>query len=172
MRAPASERRLDWIVDHLDLRPGHHVVEIGGGHGIAASRVLERIGPEGRYLGIDRSEKMTAAARSRNEAAVAEGRARFEVADLLGARVPRASQDRIFAARVATLAKPEALAVALGWLVADGRLYLAFDHPDAARTSDSAADAVQAAGMLGATVVDVRRTVIDGNEVALVVVAP
>jgi cyclopropane fatty-acyl-phospholipid synthase-like methyltransferase len=172
MGAPASERRLDWIIDQLDLAPGHHVVEIGGGHGVAASMVLERIGADGRYLGIDRSAKMTEAARTRNEVAVAGGRARFEVADLLSADVAPSTQDRVFACRVAAMARPDPLRTALGWLAPGGRLALAFDHPEPDRTERSVADAIDAAGARGAHVVDVRRTDLDTGCVALVLLAP
>lgn len=73
--ASASARQT-WIVEQLPLRPADHVVELGCGHGVAATAICERL-TSGRYLGLDRSATMIAAATRRNEAHVAEGRARF-----------------------------------------------------------------------------------------------
>lgn len=160
--------RLDWIVDQLDVRPGQRVVEIGGGHGVGATAVLARLGPDGRLLGIDRSEKMVAAAQTRNAEAVAEGRARFVVADLVDATVEAGSQDRIFACRVAALAEAGPLAVALSWLAPGGTLALAFDDPDPARTT-RLADAASANGeAAGGRVVGTSRVVLPAGEVVVV----
>ena len=130
--------RLEVVVERLALDDGDDVAEIGCGHGVAATLVLDRL-TAGTYTGIDRSAKMIAAATRRNAVAVSAGRATFVVAAIeqAGAIGP---VDCLFAARVAALTRPRGLAAARQLLRPGGRLLLAFDAPDGARAR-SAADA-------------------------------
>ena len=49
----------------LDLRPGDTVLDVGCGTGLSFGPLLERVGPEGRVIGIDPSPEMLALARRR-----------------------------------------------------------------------------------------------------------
>jgi len=71
-RASERQRR---AVEELDIQPGDRVLELGCGHGVAASLVCDKLGPGGHLTAIDRSPKMIEAASSRNAEHVAAGRA-------------------------------------------------------------------------------------------------
>ena len=73
--------RLRSVVEQLDLRPDDRVLEIGCGHGVAATLVCELL-ESGHLTAVDRSAKMIEAARRRNAAYVEAGRAEFLVAAL------------------------------------------------------------------------------------------
>jgi ubiquinone/menaquinone biosynthesis C-methylase UbiE len=120
--------RLRAVVDRLDLRPGHRVLEIGCGHGVAATLVCERL-TTGRLTAIDRSPKMIAAAERRNAAAVAAGRAEFLVASLEDAELGDRRFDRILAVRVGLFHREPARARALAerWLAPGGVLLSEYD---------------------------------------------
>jgi ubiquinone/menaquinone biosynthesis C-methylase UbiE len=105
------------------------VLEIGCGHGVAATFVLERLGPDGTYVAVDRSAKMIEAARTRN---AGDGRAEFLVAELedlspLGDR----RFDAVFAVRVGLFHRePErARALVEPWLAPGGSIRSFFDPP-------------------------------------------
>jgi ubiquinone/menaquinone biosynthesis C-methylase UbiE len=70
--------RLREILERLDIRPDDRVLEIGCGHGVAATFVCERL-ETGRLTAIDRSQKMIDAAERRNAPFVQAGRAEFLV---------------------------------------------------------------------------------------------
>jgi trans-aconitate methyltransferase len=131
--------RLTWAVETLGVGPGDRVLEIGCGHGVAATLVCDRLGG-GHLTAIDRSAKMIATAARRNAEHVEAGRATFEVAVLERAELePRAFQIA-FAVNVAALWRHAAdtLPVVRNALAPGGRLavfHRAPGWPDAAATA-------------------------------------
>jgi ubiquinone/menaquinone biosynthesis C-methylase UbiE len=118
--------RLRRVVDRLDLRPEHRVLEIGCGHGIAATMVCER---GCRLTAIDRSPKMVEAAARRNAAYVEAGRAEFLLGTLEELDLGDRRFDRIFAVRVGLFHRePErARRLAERWLAPGGTLLTHYD---------------------------------------------
>jgi ubiquinone/menaquinone biosynthesis C-methylase UbiE len=117
-------------VQQLDVRPDDRVLEIGCGHGVAATLVCEQL-QEGHLTAIDRSAKMIQAATRRNEAYVEAGRAEFLVADLEDLDLGDRRFDKIFAVRVGLFHRvPErARGLAEGWLAPGGGLFVFYDQP-------------------------------------------
>jgi ubiquinone/menaquinone biosynthesis C-methylase UbiE len=122
--------RLRRIVEQLDVRPDDRVLEIGCGHGVAATFVCERL-ERGRLTAIDRSPKMIEAALRRNAAYVETGTAEFIVATLEDAVLGDRRFEVIFAVRVGLFHRePErARRLAERWLAPDGTLRAVFDPP-------------------------------------------
>jgi ubiquinone/menaquinone biosynthesis C-methylase UbiE len=122
--------RLERLVARLELRPGDRVLEIGCGHGVAATLVCERL-EAGAYTAVDRSPKMIAAAQRRNAEHVAAGRAEFLVGSLEALDLGERRFDVIFAARVGLFRRePErARSLAQRWLAPGGRLVAEYDAP-------------------------------------------
>ena len=123
--------RLEAIVDQLGLEPGDHVLEIGCGHGVAATIVCERLDEGGRLTAIDRSPKMIAAAQRRNARFVEAGKAKFIVGDLETVDLGSRRFDVIFSVRVAVFHRePErARALVERWLAPGGRVDSFYDPP-------------------------------------------
>jgi SAM-dependent methyltransferase len=122
--------RLEAIVDELGLRPDDRVLEIGCGHGVAATLVCERL-ERGRLTAIDRSAKMIEAAARRNAAYVDAGKAEFLVADLEDMDLAERRFDLVFAVRVALFHREPARAGALvePWLAPGARVRAFYDAP-------------------------------------------
>jgi ubiquinone/menaquinone biosynthesis C-methylase UbiE len=122
--------RLRAIVDGLDIRPGDRVLEIGCGHGVAATFVCERL-DGGRLTAIDRSPTMIAAATRRNARHVDAGRAEFLVAELEQLDLGDRRFDLVFAVRVGLFHREpdRARELAAPWLVPGGTIHAFFDAP-------------------------------------------
>jgi ubiquinone/menaquinone biosynthesis C-methylase UbiE len=129
--------RLQSIVDRLDIRPDDRVLEIGCGHGVAATLVCERL-EGGRLTAVDRSAKMIEAAMSRNAAYVAAGRAEFLVASLEDLDLGDRRFDKVFAVRVGLFHRdPErAHSLARRWLAPGGEIRAFFDPPGSSGSAE------------------------------------
>ena len=123
-------QRLRAVVDQLAVRPTDRVLEIGCGHGVAATMVCELLGT-GRYTAVDRSATMVDAATRRNRRYVEEGRAEFLVGDLEDLQLGDRRFDLVFAVRVGLFHREPATARALvePCLAEGGRLQVFFDTP-------------------------------------------
>lgn len=122
--------RLRKVVEKLDVRPDDRILEIGCGHGVAATLVCERL--EGGHLtAIDRSAKMIGAAKRRNASHIEAGKAEFIACDLEGFDPEDRRFDKVFAVRVGLFHRePErARSIAERWLVPGGELFVFFDEP-------------------------------------------
>lgn len=122
--------RLARIVTALDVQPDDRVLEIGCGHGVAATLICDRL-DGGSYAAIDRSPKMIAAAERRNAEYVATGRAEFIVATLEDADLGERRFDKVLAVRVRLFhSEPErARALAERWLAPGGSVTSVYDGP-------------------------------------------
>jgi ubiquinone/menaquinone biosynthesis C-methylase UbiE len=122
--------RLRAIVERLGVRPGDRVLEIGCGHGVAATFVCERL-DGGRLTAVDRSPKMIAAAARRNAAHVEAGRAEFLVRRLEELDLGDRRFDKVLAVRVGLFHRePERARALLEPYLAPGGLVVSeFDPP-------------------------------------------
>ena len=122
--------RLRSLVERLAVRPDDRVLEIGCGHGVAATLVCERL-EGGRLTAIDRSPKMIDAATRRNAVHVEAGTAEFLVARLEDLDLGGRSFDRIFAVRVGLFHREpdRARAIVERWLAPGGTVFAFFDEP-------------------------------------------
>jgi ubiquinone/menaquinone biosynthesis C-methylase UbiE len=122
--------RLRAIVDELGVEPDDLILEIGCGHGVAATYVCERL-QGGRLTAIDRSPKMIAAASQRNAAHVEAGRAEFLVMELERLELGDRRFDLVFAVRVGLFHREPDRARRLveRWLAPGGKVRAFFDPP-------------------------------------------
>jgi len=120
--------RLRTIVGQLDVRPDDRVLEIGCGHGVAATLVCERL-DGGRLTAVDRSPKMIAAATRRNAAYVEAGTAEFLLMHLEQLDLGDRRFDKVFAVRVGLFHRePErARAIVEPWLAPGGAVFAFYD---------------------------------------------
>jgi tRNA A58 N-methylase Trm61 len=127
--------RIRWAVEALSVEPGDRVLEIGGGPGVAASLVCDRL-DRGSLLLIDRSATTIERTRRRNPEHVASGRLALNTVDVADFDPGEARFNKVFALNVNvfwTTPATEELARIRRALDHDGRLFLFFGTPSAAR---------------------------------------
>ena len=118
----------------MDIRPDDRVLEIGCGHGVAATLICERL--EGGHLtAIDRSAKMIQAATRRNAAHIEAGKAEFLIATLEDLDLGDRRFVKILAVRVGLFHRESRRAggIVERWLAPGGAVFAFFDQPSAPR---------------------------------------
>jgi ubiquinone/menaquinone biosynthesis C-methylase UbiE len=122
--------RLRAVVEQLGIRPNDRVLEIGCGHGVAATLVCDRL-EGGQLTAIDRSPKMIDAAKRRNLAHIEAGKAEFLVANFEDLDLGDRRFDKVFAVRVGLFHRDpdRARAIAERWLAPGGEVFAFFDPP-------------------------------------------
>ena len=122
--------RLRSIVNGMKIRPGDRVLEIGCGHGVAASYICDQL-DGGHLVAIDRSKKMIDAAIRRNKHHVDAGKAEFYVADAVSFDPGQRRFDKILAVRVGLFHRDPTLVHSLleKLLRPHGRVTIVYDEP-------------------------------------------
>ena len=128
--------RIEWAIELLDIDADDHIVEIGGGNGVAAQLVLQRLGPRGRLIFIDRSSVGVARATDRNgddpRFVAIEG-------EVAGVQLQAGSTDKIFAVNVNVFWAGDAgdeLEVVKRALRPEGMLLLVYEAPSRDRLDE------------------------------------
>ena len=138
--------RIRWAVETLAVEPGDRLLEIGGGSGVGASLVCERL-DRGCLLLIDRSAAAIERTRRRNPVHVASGRLALETVELADFDPGDGRFDKVFAVNVNvfwTTPATEELARIRRALEPHGRLFLFYETPSAARAHQAVARVVGA----------------------------
>lgn len=114
----------------MKIRPTDRVLEIGCGHGVAATLICEKL-RSGTYLAIDRSKKMVDMATRRNQPFVGAGLATFMQSELESLDLGDKKFDKVLAMRVRLFHEhPEqARKLAKRWLAPRGKMFVQYDEP-------------------------------------------
>jgi ubiquinone/menaquinone biosynthesis C-methylase UbiE len=122
--------RLAAIVAAAAVGPRDRVLEVGCGHGVAATLICERL-DDGRLTAVDRSPKMVAAASRRLAGLVAQGRAEVLRRDLEDLDLGDRRFDLVLAVRVGLFDRdPDRAHAALApWLAPGARVHVVSDAP-------------------------------------------
>ena len=122
--------RIEAFVESMKIRPTDRVLEIGCGHGVAATLICEKL-KSGTYLAIDRSKKMVDMATKRNQPFVDAGLATFMQSALESLDLGDKRFDKVLAMRVRLFHEQpdQARKLARRWLAPRGKLFVQYDEP-------------------------------------------
>lgn len=122
--------RIEAFVESMKIRPADRVLEIGCGHGVAATLICERL-ISGCYYAIDRSKKMVDIATKRNQPFVIAGLARFVHSEFELLDLGDLKFHKVLAMRVRLFREQPELATKLAerLLVPRGKLFVQYDEP-------------------------------------------
>ncbi len=162
--------RLVWAVEHLKLSGDEAILEIGCGRGVAVSLVCPLL-QGGTITAIDRSATAIKAARERNEAFAAAGKAVFQEAAIEEFDGPPGAFDVIFAINVNLfwLDAKRGLESVHRLLAKDGRLFLFYEAPSTGQSAKIAATLPEKLAAGGFEVVGIEA---DGSNLVAVVARP
>ena len=90
---------IDWTIDHLDIQPTDHVLEIGFGPGYGIQRAAS-LATQGRVAGVDFSQTMLERATRRNAVAIDEGLVELCLGDATSLLYPENTFHKVFATNV------------------------------------------------------------------------
>ena len=89
-----------WTVSLLGIEKGDRILELGFGPGVAIGLAAHQVGPSGRVMGIDHSQRMLAQAVRRNRCSLQDGRVELLQGRLEDIAQPAASFDKVFSCNV------------------------------------------------------------------------
>lgn len=124
--------RIKSFVNSMKVRPNDRVLEIGCGHGVAATLLCEKL-TSGCYVAVDRSSKMVAMATRRNQSFVEAGVAEFVQSEFESLDLGDKRFDKVLAMRVRLFYEQphQARKLAKRWLAPNGKLFVQYDEPTA-----------------------------------------
>jgi ubiquinone/menaquinone biosynthesis C-methylase UbiE len=139
-RNPLIQQVKQRMLDICPVGPGDQVLDVGCGLGHEARRLAERVGPQGRVVGVDANPAMITEARRRTAGVTLP--VSFEIGDAHQVGFPGSSFDLCRTERVLRYVdRPEAVLAEMVRLVRPGGSVLAFDF-DSDQTVVDAADSV------------------------------
>jgi ubiquinone/menaquinone biosynthesis C-methylase UbiE len=123
-------KRFVWAVDMLELKPSHHVLEVGCGVGMMAEIIGGKL-DGGKLIAIDKSSFMIEKAKRRNKPFIANGTTEFLTADFLKVELQPSSFDRIAAFNLNFFRKDpgKVLQRVKHFLKPGGKLFIFFQDP-------------------------------------------
>ena len=94
-----ADLRRSWL-DFAGVRSGDYVLDVGCGTGVVARDLAQRVGHQGRVVGVDPSERLIEVAVRRMEEGGLKGRIEFQSADGAALPFPDGSFDLVVASAV------------------------------------------------------------------------
>ncbi|MBT1157827.1 methyltransferase domain-containing protein [Aminobacter anthyllidis] len=130
----AIPERIVWAIDHLAIRPGERLLEIGCGRGVAMAEITPLL-IDGHITGLDRSDSAISSAEARNRAAITAGKAALVQGAFADWKGAGRLFDKIFAINVNLfwLEAARELKLIRSLLAPEGRLFLFFEPPSASQ---------------------------------------